>query len=612
MAIDTSPLVENDFSPIFGMPPHAMELTMSAQGYTKDTIFRDHNAESVMLAPVLGDDDLFSCHQQIGFQTIEPTSVLDYAYSPHAQARSTPILNTGSVFTSLENTMKADEQVMNVEDFVVDHFPQPQIMHCIGANVWSMDSGGDALACSLEGDSMKNMIDSSTIRSNCIPGPDLITSNPSGISSGSESRSIQNSYDRGSIDSDEPRLIRGGQKIQFQENIWNARNAKTHLELLNDQKQQTQLQLVQLLLAGAEAVDNENYDLTRMVLARLSSQIVPYGSPMQRLACYLAEALAARITYNNFSGLFKGLAADRLFEHDKLMQNDMAEAFSTYYESLPLGKFAHLTMNEIILDAIAMENVVHIIDFQVWYGAQWPAFLQGLAMRPGGPPCLRMTAIGPSIKDLKENGEKLSDCARNLNVQFEYCPLLVNLQDFHVGMLDVRRGEVCVVNSFGQFHRLLNKGSSQFERVIYGLKSLKPRVLVMAETDADHNSPSFSNRFVECLKYYSGIFDALDTSLSPGSLARLKIEQLFAGQIIRNVVACEGESRLERHESMSSWQKRMESAGFLAGSLSIRAMSQANLLINLYYSQDYSICSDEGSLVLQWQGMPFIGVSAWH
>ncbi|KAL3677406.1 hypothetical protein R1sor_027354 [Riccia sorocarpa] len=370
----------------------------------------------------------------------------------------------------------------------------------------------------------------------------------------------------------------------------------------------TGLQLVHLLLGCAEAVAESNLELAKVILVRLRGHVLPDGNPMQRLAAYFEQALRARLTKDNDSPIFKGLTGDK-----SIPQAEVLEAFSVFYDSIPIGKFGHLTCNQILLDAVERERVVHVLDLQIWHGMQWPAFLQALAMRPGGPPKLRMTALGVNPKDLKETGDKLVECARNLNVPFEFCPLLTELANFDTSMLDIRRGEVLVVNSFVQFHCILNKGNDVLGNILRGLRRLQPRVVAFAENDGNHNSPSFLTRFVECLRYYSAVFDAFDATLPSDSPARMKMEQIFAAQKIRNIIACDGPARVDGHETMRYWHKRMENCGFRNTPLSSRAVSQANLLLNLYYSNGYTLNPSEcGYLALGWHGMPLMGVSAWQ
>lgn len=365
------------------------------------------------------------------------------------------------------------------------------------------------------------------------------------------------------------------------------------------------LQLVHLLLACAEAVENEQLNLAQVILVRLNTLLVPRGNTMQRLAAVFIEALTARITNSAHRGQFYGLCNN---SHVAILE--LLESFSVVYDYTPLGKFPHLTLNQILLDAVEGASNVHVVDIKMhWRGMQWPAFIQALALRPGGPPRLRLSAIA-GMEDLEHSKEKLQEYARNLGVPFEFCAILEK-SPYTIEDIEVRYGETVCINSCAHFHTLLTLGEERFHQLLCELRSLNPRVLVLAENDGDHNCDSFLQRFVECLKYYSAVFDALDASVPPGSSALFAVEQLFSGQKIRNIIACEGSARVERHERMASWNRRFLSAGFRSSPLSSRAISQARLLLSLYFHCGYTLSSDHYSIVLGWKNMPLLGAAAW-
>ncbi|GFY98310.1 GRAS family transcription factor family protein [Actinidia rufa] len=90
----------------------------------------------------------------------------------------------------------------------------------------------------------------------------------------------------------------------------------------------------------------------------------------------------------------------------------------------PYLKFAHFTANQAILEAFDGHDCVHVIDFNLMQGLQWPALIQALALRPGGPPLLRLTGMGPPSSDgrdsLREIGLRLAELAHSVNVQFAF------------------------------------------------------------------------------------------------------------------------------------------------------------------------------------------------
>ncbi|KAG0557523.1 hypothetical protein KC19_11G137400 [Ceratodon purpureus] len=365
------------------------------------------------------------------------------------------------------------------------------------------------------------------------------------------------------------------------------------------------LQLVHLLLACAEAVDNLQFNLVHVLLMRLRVLIEPRSNTMQRLAAIFVTALTARITRTAEGGLYMGYHKD-----DSIPVSESLKYFGVVYNYTPLGKFPHVILNQIILDAVEKDSSIHIIDLNTeWRGMQWPAFIHALAMRPGAAPRLRITALGRAA-DLSHAQKKLHMFAQNMQFSLEFCPIVVDLKDFDLSMLDIREDEAICINCFSTLHQFLAAEDSQVHKFFCDLKSLNPRVFVISDNDTDHNSPSFLHRFVECLKYYSAVFDALDASI-PDRESLLEIEQLFAGQKIRNIIACEGNARIERHENMASWNRRLLAAGFQRCPIAARVVNHASLQLTMYYVDGFTLSIKEGYVGLGWKNMPLVGIAAW-
>ncbi|KAG6382220.1 hypothetical protein SASPL_158150 [Salvia splendens] len=71
----------------------------------------------------------------------------------------------------------------------------------------------------------------------------------------------------------------------------------------------------------------------------------------------------------------------------------------SFLRDVPYLKFVHFTANQAILESFASRDLVHVVDFSMKQGMQWPLLLQALALRPGGPPRFRLTAVGPPLAD---------------------------------------------------------------------------------------------------------------------------------------------------------------------------------------------------------------------
>ncbi|XP_076902983.1 DELLA protein GAI1-like [Bidens hawaiensis] len=376
--------------------------------------------------------------------------------------------------------------------------------------------------------------------------------------------------------------------------------------------------LVHTLMACAEAVQQDDLKRAETLVKQAGYLAVSQAGAMRKVATYFAEALARRI-YR----LYPKSPQDSPAFRDLLQMH--------FYETCPYLKFAHFTANQAILEAFAGKKKVHVIDFSMKQGMQWPALMQALALRPGGPPTFRLTGIGPPSGDntdhLQEVGWKLAQLAETIHVEFEYRGFLAeSLADLEPAMLDLRDEEVVAVNSVFEMHELLARPGA-VEKVLSAVKEMKPEILTVVEQEANHNGPVFLERFTESLHYYSTLFDSLESSGnggvavvegSGGPVAAVASNQdkimseVYLGKQICNVLACEGTDRVERHETLTQWKTRFDSTGFKAVHLGSNAYKQASMLLALFAGGDgYRVEENDGCLMLGWHTRPLITTSAW-
>ncbi|CAK9185884.1 unnamed protein product [Ilex paraguariensis] len=370
--------------------------------------------------------------------------------------------------------------------------------------------------------------------------------------------------------------------------------------------QETGVRLVHTLVACAEAVQQDNLKHADNLLKHVGLLAVSQGGAMRKVATYFAEALARRIY--------------KIYPQESLESSYSEMLQMHFYETCPYLKFAHFTANQAILEAFAGATRVHVIDFSLKQGMQWPALMQALALRPGGPPAFRLTGIGPPQSDntdaLQQVGWKLAQLADTIGVEFEFRGFVANsLADIDASMLDIRPSstEAVAVNSVFELHRLFSRPGA-IEKVLNSIKAMRPKIVTLVEQEANHNESLFLDRFNEALQYYSTMFDSLESSgLSQTNSQDLLMSEVYLGRQICNVLACEGGERLERHETLSQWRNRMNSAGFDPAHLGSNAFKQASMLLALFAGGDgYRVEENDGCLMLGWHTRPLIITSAWQ
>ncbi|CAJ1970844.1 unnamed protein product [Sphenostylis stenocarpa] len=364
--------------------------------------------------------------------------------------------------------------------------------------------------------------------------------------------------------------------------------------------------LVHALMACAEAVQLGNASLAVGLVKHAGTLAASQGGSMGKVASFFAQALARRIY-----GFYPHETLDSSYSDMLLMH---------FYESSPYLKFAHFTANHAILEAFASADTVHVIDFGLKQGLQWPALMQALAVRPGGPPVFRLTGIGPPRLDdadsnaLNQVGLKLAELAQKICVQFEFRGFVCNsLADLDPSMLEIRAGESVAVNSIFELHRLLAR-PVEIEKVLATVKRINPDIFTVVEQEANHNGPVFLERFTEALYYYSSLFDSLEASVAASSEEVLVMSEMYLGRQICNVVACEGEDRVERHETLGQWRGRFSLGGFEPVHLGSNAFRQARMLLALYAEggEGYRVEENNGSLLLGWHTRQLVATSAWR
>ncbi|KAF9613398.1 hypothetical protein IFM89_008228 [Coptis chinensis] len=401
----------------------------------------------------------------------------------------------------------------------------------------------------------------------------------------------------------------------LQADTWSNENVQ-HCQLLHPQQQQqltvvatieedSGIRLVHLLMGCAESVQRGDASFAGSLIEEMQSLLTRVNtvSGIGKVAGYFIDALSRRLFSPQNACAGSSVENEILYHH--------------FYEACPYLKFAHFTANQAILEAFDGHDCVHVIDFNLMHGLQWPALIQALALRPGGPPFLRLTGIGPPSPDgrdsLREIGLKLAELAWSVNVRFAFRGVAASrLDDVKPWMLQVNPREAVAVNSIMQLHRLLGSDptrGSPIDTVLSWIKSLNPKIVTVVEQESNHNQPLFVDRFTEALFYYSTMFDSLEAcTLQPEK----SVAEMYIQKEICNVVCCEGLSRVERHEPLVKWTERLNGAGFSSLHLGSNAFKQASMLLTLFSAEGYCVEEKDGCLTLGWHSRPLISASAWQ
>lgn len=391
-----------------------------------------------------------------------------------------------------------------------------------------------------------------------------------------------------------------------------------------------------LLISCAEHISRCDFYGAHRIIAILSANSSPCGDSTERLVHQFNKALNLRLnryaastattttsTSNSIPSLLipkiptalpssaPSSTTQQVFDDESVVQS----AYLSLNQITPFIRFTHLTANQAILESVEGHHAIHILDFNIMHGVQWPPLMQAMAEKYP-PPMLRITGTGDNLSILRRTGDRLAKFAHTLGLRFQFHPVLLLENDesissfFHSFATYLQPDETLAVNCVLYLHRLSREKLSLF---LHQIKALNPRVLTLAEREANHNLPIFLQRFVEALDHYTALFDSLEATLPPNSRQRIEVEQIWFGREIADIVAAEGDGRRERHERFRAWELMLRGSGFHNLALSPFALSQAKLLLRLHYpSEGYKLHILNDSFFLGWQNQHLFSVSSWH
>ncbi|TYH77621.1 hypothetical protein ES332_D04G166600v1 [Gossypium tomentosum] len=357
-----------------------------------------------------------------------------------------------------------------------------------------------------------------------------------------------------------------------------------------------QLPLFHLLKAHGDATEKNQTDLSEVILRCVSEKGNPVGETLERIAFNLSQDI------QNQNNYYLMQESSKNFE----------VAFRTFYQIFPYGRFAHFAANSAILEAIPNDaEQLHIIDFDLGVGIQWPSLIEAIAGH-WQHKTLRLTSIkwgddhSPGVEEMgihdlvnefmamkKQGGGTKEWLAFNCMVGLP-----------HIGKNKSRK----LVNEFlGIAKQLLTSCGDN-------ARTTKRGIITLGEGDAcenlkDGTGSSFGAYFNAQLMHYQAIMESMESNMAKHLVqARLAMECLFVGP---NICA---------QAWFQKWKEMNETCYFQAGTtlegLKVsrgRVMEAKEMVKERGNSYEVSIGGDSGNeLTLDWRGITLVKVSSWR
>ncbi|KAH7550017.1 hypothetical protein ACOSQ2_025165 [Xanthoceras sorbifolium] len=368
-----------------------------------------------------------------------------------------------------------------------------------------------------------------------------------------------------------------------------------------------------LLTQCAQAVASDDQRNATEVLKQIRQNSSPFGDGTERLAHYFANGLEARL-----AGTRTPFYSPAFVNRSSV--SDMLKAYLVSASAVPFRRVSNFTTNRVIGKLAEKSTRVHIIDFGISYGFQWPCFIQRQSFRPGGPPKIRITGVElpqpgfRAAERIEETGRRLKRVSEACNVPFEYNAIAQKWETIQLEDLKIHRDEVTVVTCMYRLDNLpadtvvLNSPRDALLKLI---KRMNPDMFVHGVINGTYNSPFFVSRFRDALFHFSAMFDMFEATVPCEDQGRLIFEREVFGRQAMNVIACEGLERINSPETYKQWQARTLRVGFRQLQLDQELFKRAKKFVKMDYHKDF-VVDEDGQWILQgWKGKIIFALSFW-
>ncbi|XP_012067005.1 scarecrow-like protein 14 isoform X2 [Jatropha curcas] len=368
-----------------------------------------------------------------------------------------------------------------------------------------------------------------------------------------------------------------------------------------------------LLPQCAQAVASDDQRTAKDLLRQIRQYSSPFGDGNQRLAHFFANGLEARLAGIGTPGYTPAV-------NSTTGAADMLKAYHIYISTCPFQTMSHLYANQTIMKLAEKVTRLHIIDFGILYGFQWPCLIEHLSTRTGGPPKLCITGIEfpqPGFRPadrVEETGRRLRKYCERFHVPFEYHAIAQKWESIQYEDFKIDREELIVVNCLYRLKNLPDDTmvvKSVRDKVLNLMRQINPHIFIHGVVNGTYNAPFFLTRFRDALFHFSAMFDLLDATIPREEPERRMFEEEIFGRYAMNVIACEGGERVERPETYRQWQVRNGRAGFRPLPLDKEIMKKVISTVRSNYNSNFVVDEDSHWMLQGWKGRIIYALSVW-
>ncbi|PQM43292.1 DELLA protein GAI1 [Prunus yedoensis var. nudiflora] len=383
---------------------------------------------------------------------------------------------------------------------------------------------------------------------------------------------------------------------------------------LSDQETKD-VELAHLLLAFAEKVAKQQYGCARKLQNLCHFLSSSCGNSVQRVVYYFTKALQEKTDRETGRNASEGSESrDVLAMHFQEATASSTPALMACFLEVPFYQVTEFAGIQAIVETVASAKKIHFIDLAIRTGGHCIVLMQALATRYECPiELLKVTAVGVTSREkIEDTGRRLAQFAEALKLPFSFKVAMVkDIKDINEDTFELEDGEAAAVYCPLLLCSTMRQPNCS-ESLIKVLRNLNPHLMVITEIEANHNSPTFTNRFNEALLYYSAYFECLDVCMDRGSAYRMELEETYLSLEIKNIIASEGKERIIRRMKIDAWRTLFAECGMVEAELSLSSLYQADLVAKQFACGSCCTLDTNGKgLIVGWKGTPILSLSVW-
>lgn len=176
---------------------------------------------------------------------------------------------------------------------------------------------------------------------------------------------------------------------------------------------------------------------------------------------------------SNFIGSLAGKEREKV-DADYLDRELVNPEMTASQHEQPFCLVTQFAATESILENVASDRRVHLIDFSIDNGSHWTLIMQAFSARTECPlEHLKITAVGTCKPMMEVTGKWLSSFAETIHLPFSFNIVVSDLKNLEENFFEIREDEVVAVYSSFRLWSLL-AWPNHLKALIKVIKSLKP------------------------------------------------------------------------------------------------------------------------------------------